>query len=185
MQVGLLGARPDRVGGPLLPELAQRDARAGVLIQQLAGLVLGGERLLAAWVGGGPPSTAAVVSILPVLGWRILPRQLPEGSWSGIGLSPCLRVGVRQPPIRSVVSTASRHYFAWYALNVLEVDEKWIALQLGHRDGGGLVRTTYGPPGCGGRPQAHPRGVRQGTARAGGARRAEGRVSVTPRVTTA
>jgi integrase len=42
--------------------------------------------------------------------------------------------------------TASRHYFAWYALNVLEVDEKWIALQLGHRDGGGLVRTTYGHP---------------------------------------
>jgi integrase len=42
--------------------------------------------------------------------------------------------------------TASRHYFAWYALNVLEVDEKWIALQLGHRDGGELVRTTYGHP---------------------------------------
>jgi integrase len=42
--------------------------------------------------------------------------------------------------------TATRHYFGWYALNVLELDPHVIALQLGHRDGGGLVRTNYGHP---------------------------------------
>jgi hypothetical protein len=42
--------------------------------------------------------------------------------------------------------TATRHYFAWYALNVLEVDQKWIALQLGHHDGGKLVLDRYGQP---------------------------------------
>jgi integrase len=42
--------------------------------------------------------------------------------------------------------TATRHYFAWYALNVLDLPPHVIALQLGHRDGGGLVRTNYGHP---------------------------------------
>ncbi len=40
--------------------------------------------------------------------------------------------------------TVTRHFFAWYAWNVLELNERDIALQLGHRDGGKLVRTTYG-----------------------------------------
>lgn len=40
--------------------------------------------------------------------------------------------------------TATRHYFGWYAWNVLELDDRDIALHLGHRDGGKLVRTTYG-----------------------------------------
>ena len=38
-----------------------------------------------------------------------------------------------------------RHYFGWYALNVLSLPDRVIAL-LGHRDGGKLVRTTYGHP---------------------------------------
>ena len=41
---------------------------------------------------------------------------------------------------------ATRHYFGWYALNVLELPERVIAMQFGHRDGGKLVRTTYGHP---------------------------------------
>lgn len=41
---------------------------------------------------------------------------------------------------------ATRHYFAWYALNVLELPDHVIALHLGHQDGGELVRKTYGHP---------------------------------------
>ena len=42
--------------------------------------------------------------------------------------------------------TATRHYFGWYAMNVLELPPHVIALQFGHRDGGDLVRSTYGHP---------------------------------------
>ena len=42
--------------------------------------------------------------------------------------------------------TATRHYFGWYAFNVLSLPDHVIALQFGHRDGGKLVRTTYGHP---------------------------------------
>jgi integrase len=38
----------------------------------------------------------------------------------------------------------TRHYFGWYAWNVLELDARDISLHLGHRDGGRLVQTTYG-----------------------------------------
>jgi integrase len=41
---------------------------------------------------------------------------------------------------------ATRHHFAWYALNILDVPAERIALQLGHRDGGKLVRENYGHP---------------------------------------
>jgi integrase len=42
---------------------------------------------------------------------------------------------------------ATRHYFGWYAFNVLEgLTDKDVALHLGHRDGGKLVRTLYGHP---------------------------------------
>jgi integrase len=41
---------------------------------------------------------------------------------------------------------ATRHYFAWYALNVLELPDHVVALQLGHTDGGTLVRELYGHP---------------------------------------
>jgi integrase len=42
--------------------------------------------------------------------------------------------------------TATRHYFGWYALNVLELPAHVIALHFGHQDGGKLVRTNYGHP---------------------------------------
>jgi integrase len=42
--------------------------------------------------------------------------------------------------------TATRHYFGWYAWNVLELDARDIALQFGHQDGGELVRKLYGHP---------------------------------------
>ncbi len=41
---------------------------------------------------------------------------------------------------------ATRHWFGWYALNVLELPPHVIALQLGHQDGGRLVRELYGHP---------------------------------------
>ena len=42
--------------------------------------------------------------------------------------------------------TATRHYFGWYAFNVLGLPDHVIALQFGHRDGGELVRKVYGHP---------------------------------------
>jgi integrase len=42
--------------------------------------------------------------------------------------------------------TVTRHFFGGYALNVLGLPDHVIALHLGHRDGGELVRTTYGHP---------------------------------------
>jgi integrase len=39
---------------------------------------------------------------------------------------------------------ATRHYFGWYATNVLELPAEVVAQQLGHRDGGRLVATLYG-----------------------------------------
>ena len=41
---------------------------------------------------------------------------------------------------------ATRHYFAWYGLNVLGLPPHVIAEQLGHRDGGRLIVDTYGHP---------------------------------------
>ena len=41
---------------------------------------------------------------------------------------------------------ATRHWFGWYALNVLELPSHVIALQLGHTDGGRLVEQLYGHP---------------------------------------
>jgi hypothetical protein len=42
--------------------------------------------------------------------------------------------------------TSTRHYFGWYAWNVLELDARDIALHFGHQDGGELVRKLYGHP---------------------------------------
>jgi hypothetical protein len=39
---------------------------------------------------------------------------------------------------------ATRHYFCWYACNVLRLTPEDAADQLGHRDGGELVRKLYG-----------------------------------------
>jgi len=41
---------------------------------------------------------------------------------------------------------ATRHYFGWFAWNVLELDARDIAIQFGHQDGGELVRKLYGHP---------------------------------------
>lgn len=41
---------------------------------------------------------------------------------------------------------ATRHYFGWYAVNVLEMDTAVVAEQLGHKDGGKLVEQLYGHP---------------------------------------
>ena len=41
---------------------------------------------------------------------------------------------------------ATRHYFGWYALNILELEPHIIAEQLGHKDGGRLVVQLYGHP---------------------------------------
>lgn len=41
---------------------------------------------------------------------------------------------------------ATRHYFGWYAINVLELDPAIVAQQLGHKDGGKLVEQLYGHP---------------------------------------
>ncbi len=40
--------------------------------------------------------------------------------------------------------TTTRHYFGWYAWNVLELDARDIALHFGHQDGDELVRKLYG-----------------------------------------
>jgi hypothetical protein len=49
-------------------------------------------------------------------------------------------------PAIHTVYLATRHRFAWYAMNVLELPAHTIALQLGHVDGGVLVRRLYGHP---------------------------------------
>jgi integrase len=41
---------------------------------------------------------------------------------------------------------ATRHYFAWYLLNVAELPDHVVAAQLRHDDGGTLVRELYGHP---------------------------------------
>lgn len=41
---------------------------------------------------------------------------------------------------------ATRHFFGWYAVNVLDLDSAVVAEQLGHRDGGRLVEQLYGHP---------------------------------------
>ena len=41
---------------------------------------------------------------------------------------------------------ATRHCFAWYLLNVLELPDHVVAAQLRHDDGGTLVRELYGHP---------------------------------------
>jgi hypothetical protein len=41
---------------------------------------------------------------------------------------------------------ATRHYFAWYLLNVKQLPDHVVAQQLRHDDGGTLVRELYGHP---------------------------------------
>ena len=64
-----------------------------------------------------------------------------------------LLVALRSPRLRCAAGfgnvdlyTATRHYFGWYAWNLLELDARDIALHFGHQDGGELVRKLYGHP---------------------------------------
>jgi hypothetical protein len=47
---------------------------------------------------------------------------------------------------KTALYEATRHYFAWYLLNVLELPDHVVAVQLRHDDGGTLVRELYGHP---------------------------------------
>ena len=47
---------------------------------------------------------------------------------------------------------ASRHYFGWYAWNVLDLDARDIALHFGHQDGGRTSPQDLRAPGRGSRP---------------------------------
>ncbi len=49
-------------------------------------------------------------------------------------------------PKEMTLYLATRHYFGWYAVNVLELDTAIVAEQLGHKDGGKLVEALYGHP---------------------------------------
>jgi integrase len=54
------------------------------------------------------------------------------------------RVRVAAGLERMTLDLATRHYFGYYALNILELEPSVIAVQLGHRDGGRLVEQLYG-----------------------------------------
>lgn len=45
---------------------------------------------------------------------------------------------------RKALYLATRHYCGWYLYNVLELPAEDVAIQLGHEDGGELVRRLYG-----------------------------------------
>ena len=45
---------------------------------------------------------------------------------------------------KTTLYEATRHYFAWYLLNMMELPEHVVAQQLRHDDGGTLVRELYG-----------------------------------------
>ena len=55
----------------------------------------------------------------------------------------------RSPRSATGSTTATVHYFGWYAFNVLELPDHVIAPHFGHRDGGELVRKLYGHPDAG------------------------------------
>ena len=68
-----------------------------------------------------------------------------------LGVIPSLAPALENTPAPAGLGnvdlyTATRHYFGWYAWNVLELDARDIALHFGHRDGGELVRKLYGHP---------------------------------------
>lgn len=45
---------------------------------------------------------------------------------------------------RTTLYLATRHWAGWYMTNVLDLDSEIVAIQLGHEDGGELVRKLYG-----------------------------------------
>ena len=55
------------------------------------------------------------------------------------------RTGVRGLG-NAALCSCTRHYFAWYLLNVMELRDHVVVQQLRHDDGGTLVRELYGHP---------------------------------------
>jgi integrase len=55
-----------------------------------------------------------------------------------------VRCGVDLPDMSLYLAT--RHYFGWYAINILGLPPHVVAEQLGHKDGGKLVTKLYGHP---------------------------------------
>lgn len=55
-----------------------------------------------------------------------------------------VRCGVGLPDMSLYLAT--RHYFGWYAINILGLPPHVVAEQLGHKDGGKLVIRLYGHP---------------------------------------
>jgi hypothetical protein len=58
--------------------------------------------------------------------------------WDRVGCS----IGLGKTPLY----TATRHYFAWYLLNVAELPDHVVGQQLRHDDGRTLVPELYGHP---------------------------------------
>ncbi len=84
----------------------------------------------------------------------VLPRESewvfttdPQAPLHALDAQPSLEPRPRQRRARSTsLYLATRHFYGWYALNVLELPPHVIALQLEHTDGGRLVRELYGHP---------------------------------------
>ncbi len=55
-----------------------------------------------------------------------------------------VRCAVGMPDLHFYLAT--RHHFAWYLTNVLDLSADLVAEQLGHKDGGKLVTQLYGHP---------------------------------------
>lgn len=71
-----------------------------------------------------------------------IPPGLGHASRPSSGRSSYWNIGLG----KTSLYLATRHLYGWYALNVLELPPHVIALQLGHADGGRLVRELYGHP---------------------------------------
>ena len=94
----------------------------------------------------------------PLPGWTRRPNARGRRHGSGANFSPGVLYDVTGyvghgpdallPAVCGYTSLygATRHYFAWYLLNVAELPDHVVAAQLRHTDGGTLVREWYGHP---------------------------------------
>jgi hypothetical protein len=74
-------------------------------------------------------------------------QLIDTNPFAGLGLRRSTGRKHVQPPAPGEVArliAATRHYFAWYLLNMLELPDHVVAAQLRHSDGGTLVRELYG-----------------------------------------
>jgi hypothetical protein len=65
-----------------------------------------------------------------------------EATWTG-NAGASTAAPARDPRRRARPDCRTRHYFAWYLLNVAELPDHVVAAQLRHTDGGTLVRELY------------------------------------------